>query len=302
LNEADKHLLTLIHAGNADGWSQFVARFQARLIAFAMRKVDQLATAEDLVQETFLGFLQSIESYREQCDLESFLFQIIRRRIVDHYRRLGKNIDLPACEFRSGETNDGPGNPIEIVSGSELSPSHYVRQDEQTEQDKISLTAAIEQLASELQAKENFRDLQIAEGLFYGHRRSLELAQAMSISENEVAVVKRRLLARLAKAVSAQSDMEPSATRDPLVASGLLSSIWETQRPSCPKRTTLGKYTLGILSPAWSNFVRFHVEVLGCTFCNANLAELQRPPDSPESLTRQSRLFNSTVGFLQCNR
>lgn len=118
----------------------------------------------------------------------------------------------------------------------------------------------------------------------------------MGISENEIAVVKRRLIARLAKSVAQAAGFQSNSSAHP-VAMDLLSSVWESHRPSCPKRTTLGKYTLGILPPAWNDFIRFHVETLGCTFCIANLADLQAPDPSSEASIQQNRLFTSTVGF-----
>ena len=95
MNEADEHLLSLIRQGDQEGWRQFVSRFQGRLIAFAERQVGQTASAEDLVQETFVGFLGSLAEYQSKCELESFLFQILRRRIIDHYRRQGKTREIP---------------------------------------------------------------------------------------------------------------------------------------------------------------------------------------------------------------
>lgn len=296
MNEADQHLLALIRAGSEEAWSRFVARFHARLIAFAARKVGQFATAEDLVQDTFVGFLQSLEDFRQQCELESFLFQILRRRIVDHYRRVGRRLELPCCEFRFGKAGDEATDPLQNASGNELSPSQYARRGEEAERDRSALALAIEQWADEVHASQNFRDLKIAEGLFYAQRRSVELAQALGTSENEIAVIKRRLIARLAKAVSQAAGFQASSD-EPRLAMDLLSAVWESHRPSCPKRTTLGKYTLGILPSPWTEFICFHVETIGCTFCNANLADLQAPESSFEASTRHARLFTSIVGF-----
>ena len=55
MSEADQHLLQLVISGDPDGWRQFIGRYQKRLIAFAVRRTKEHSTAEDLVQETFLG-------------------------------------------------------------------------------------------------------------------------------------------------------------------------------------------------------------------------------------------------------
>ena len=38
-------------------WSDFVSRYQGRLLRFARAKLPQRADAEDVVQETFVAFL-----------------------------------------------------------------------------------------------------------------------------------------------------------------------------------------------------------------------------------------------------
>ena len=65
LTEAEAWLLQEIRSGNQDGWQQLVDRFQGRLLAFARRQLPQSADADDIVQETFLSFLQTLSKFRE---------------------------------------------------------------------------------------------------------------------------------------------------------------------------------------------------------------------------------------------
>ena len=75
-----------------------------------------------------------------------------------------------------------------------------------------------------------------------------------------------------------------------------LHQTWEDLRPSCPKRTTLGKFTLEILPPEWTDFVEFHVQELGCDYCRANLLELSEEMDANEN-ERTSSFFRSNSFF-----
>ncbi|MEO1524500.1 MAG: sigma-70 family RNA polymerase sigma factor [Planctomycetota bacterium] len=294
MNEADEHLLSLIRQGDQDGWRQFVSRFQGRLVAFAERQVGQSSSAEDLVQETFVGFLSSLASYQSECELESFLFQILRRRIVDHYRRQGKSREVPVCQFSTPTESNAV---LETADSSENATERLHSVEQQNAVFK-TLVVALRSLAERLQSGALFRDLKIAEGLFYAGRKNKELAQAIGISENEIAVVKRRLIRRLADDV--QQTM-PDVSDVELV-SHLLTEAWESQRPSCPKRSTLGKFSLGILPSEWEDYVDFHVRVLGCTFCNANLSELElQATATSASDERQDRLFQSTIGFFRAD-
>jgi RNA polymerase sigma factor (sigma-70 family) len=299
ISEADQHLLSLIRGGDSDGWSQFVDRFQKRLIAFARRQVDQHATAEDLVQETFVSFLKTIDQFRQDCELETFLFQILRRRLVDHYRAAGKVREVPTCSYVRGGAEASGDDPLmnAISPGSEA--SSYMRHQESIAEDYRGLYDAIRAVAGQLREQRKFRELKLAEGIFYAGMPNRELATLMNCDANEIAVVKHRLLARISQATQQaisgrSSDPEINATR-----SDLLTLVWEAQRPSCPKRTTLGKYALGILPDDWSEYVHFHVQQLGCLFCGANLAELTDQNLNQADSQTSARLFQSTIGFFK---
>ena len=78
----------------------------------------------------------------------------------------------------------------------------------------------------------------------------------------------------------------------------MLSEIWQTQRLSCLKRSTIGAWLLGTLDEAWSGYVEFHIERLGCEFCRANLDDLRRQTQSDTPPAFHQRIMQSTVGFL----
>ena len=70
LNEADRFLLEQIRQGSAEGWSQFVDRFQGRLIAYARSRSRGHSDAEDLVQDTLISFLRALPNFREESGFE----------------------------------------------------------------------------------------------------------------------------------------------------------------------------------------------------------------------------------------
>ena len=292
----DAHLLNQVLAGDEDGWRAVVNRFQPRLTAFAQKRIGKsngLASADDLVQETFVSFLKSAKTFRADCSLETFLFRIMRHRINDHFRKSSSAKEAHWSPFDVRENEMAAA----ARPGDALTASRYVRQAEQLEQDQERLSNAIFELTRELKERTRLRDLKIAEGLFFVGLKNRQLADAMSVTENEVAVVKHRLLARL-KASMEQGVAAAVAENNEELLFPDLEQIWLDQRPSCPKRTTLGKYALEILPEQWNDFVHFHVEVLGCGFCQANLVELQEVEEkgTPENV---EVLFQSTIGFLR---
>ena len=80
-----------------------------------------------------------------------------------------------------------------------------------------------------------------------------------------------------------------------------LGEIWRRHRLSCPGRAKLGTYLLDALDDATAAYVRFHLDVIGCRPCQANLADLQAQQAAAEPqavVTRRSRYFQSSAGRL----
>lgn len=75
-----------------------------------------------------------------------------------------------------------------------------------------------------------------------------------------------------------------------------LGAIWRRGRLTCPTRQQLGTYLLDVLEPEQAEYVRFHVEVVECPFCQANLADLQARSSQPASSLahRHNRILDAT--------
>jgi RNA polymerase sigma-70 factor (ECF subfamily) len=66
------------------------------LRAFIAKRVGNEAETEDLLQEVFLRVHQHAQSLQEPERMVSWIFQITRNAIVDHYRSAGRRRELPA--------------------------------------------------------------------------------------------------------------------------------------------------------------------------------------------------------------
>lgn len=293
-SSADEHLLRLIREQDQDGWAQFVQRYQGRMIAFARAQMNQSSDAEDLVQEAFIGFLRSLETYREESNLESWLFRILRRRIIDHFRAKGSNKEITACSF-TGDSNPSPSDPIAMVRDPQESPSVHARLDEAQQDNDRTLSRALHTVIDRIKRESNLRDLMIMEGLFYAAIRNRDLGQLIHVDEGQIALVRHRLLKRLRDLIDQDVEHEKGSS---LQTSDLLTRIWERDRPSCPKRTTLGKSLIGILDDPWQDYIAFHVDILGCRYCQANRDDLSQDELADDVADRGDRIFQSTIGFV----
>ncbi len=55
-----------------------------------------------------------------------------------------------------------------------------------------------------------------------------------------------------------------------------VGAIWRRERVSCPSRDQLGGYLLGAGDADLLDYVTFHLTVVGCPYCQANLDDLKK--------------------------
>jgi len=66
------------------------------LYRFALMRVREPATAEDLVQETLLAALRARERFAGNSTERTWLIAILKNKIIDHFRRHARETPLPA--------------------------------------------------------------------------------------------------------------------------------------------------------------------------------------------------------------
>jgi hypothetical protein len=83
-----------------------------------------------------------------------------------------------------------------------------------------------------------------------------------------------------------------------------LGEIWRRGRLSCPSREQLGSFLLAALPEDAADYVAFHLDVVGCRYCQANLADLEsQQAEKQEAVQRRRRrYFQSSVGHLRRGR
>jgi RNA polymerase sigma factor (sigma-70 family) len=64
-----------------------IRELEPSLIGYARRRVGRPDLAEDLVQETWIAAMTSLPSFAGRSTLRTWLISILRRKIVDSYRR-----------------------------------------------------------------------------------------------------------------------------------------------------------------------------------------------------------------------
>jgi hypothetical protein len=79
-----------------------------------------------------------------------------------------------------------------------------------------------------------------------------------------------------------------------------LGAIWRRSRLTCPSRQQLGSFLLDALDPELASYLQFHLDVIECPFCQANLADLKARTAQATTATRNrhNRILRSSQHLL----
>lgn len=84
---SDEVLLTLIAAGDKHAMQTLFARHNARVFRFLLRIVDNAATAEDLVSETFIEIWRQAGRFEARSKASTWLLGIARHKALSSLRQ-----------------------------------------------------------------------------------------------------------------------------------------------------------------------------------------------------------------------
>jgi RNA polymerase sigma-70 factor (ECF subfamily) len=189
-------LITRIRAGESDAWNEFIARYEGRLLGFVARRVANRAAAEDLVQETFVGFLNSLPNYDSDQPLESYLFSIAAHKLTDLLRHEGRR---PTVAMVAEESSDG-WQPVDRGRRA----SSIVRSRERHGLEETALVQAIGEMIAHWRRRGQWQRLQCIELLWVRGWSNKEVAARLGISEQTVANYKFETISRLCSAIRGQ--------------------------------------------------------------------------------------------------
>lgn len=84
---ADDVLIAGIREGNQSHFNQLYERYFQRVYSFAYVRIRNHADAEEIAQETFTAVFRSIDAYRGQSTLLSWVYGIAKNTVNNHLRR-----------------------------------------------------------------------------------------------------------------------------------------------------------------------------------------------------------------------
>ena len=86
------------------GW---VDNYGDYLYSYAYYRVSSSEIAEDIVQDTFLSALKAKANFKGQSSEKTWLVSILKRKIVDHYRKQSRSKEDPQTDHDSPFIQEG---------------------------------------------------------------------------------------------------------------------------------------------------------------------------------------------------
>jgi RNA polymerase sigma-70 factor (ECF subfamily) len=192
---SDKLLVEKIREGDPDCWQQLIDRYEGRLRAFVALRINDRADCEDIVQETFVGFLTSLPHFDPGRDLSTYLFSIAAHKLTDHLRKRGRR------PWEATHDSDASGRPLDEMPGRARPASSIARSGEQHDSEERQLAEALGELIRQWIHRGQFERLKCIELLFVRGWPNKEVAARLNITEQTVANYKHQTIAQLQRLV-----------------------------------------------------------------------------------------------------
>lgn len=190
-------LIEEIRRGKPAAWNELIAQYEGRLLAFVQSRLHRRAASEDVVQETFIGFLTSLPNYDSRRSLESWLFSIASHKLTDYLRREGRR---PAIPLSTGDASSGNWELVGKARGA----SSIARSGERIALEDEAIATGIAEQIERWQATGDWQKIQCMELLFVLGWPNKQVAETLDLSEQQVANFKFDFIERLRKIVRTQ--------------------------------------------------------------------------------------------------
>ncbi len=196
LAPSDQLLVARIRRGEPEAWNELIARFEGRLLAFVEGRLGRRTAGEDVVQETFLGFLTSLPNFQDSRPLESYLFSIAAHKLTDHLRREGRRPTIPMTLGNTSGQWEPPARGRAVSS--------VARSGERRELEETAIVEALNQQIDRLRGRDEWEKLACLELLFVRGWANRDVATELKMTEQRVANFKFEFISRVRTLVRKQ--------------------------------------------------------------------------------------------------
>jgi RNA polymerase sigma-70 factor (ECF subfamily) len=194
-SESDRLLIQQIRQGDKRAWETLIGRYEGRLLAFIQRRLRDRAASEDIVQETFIGFLNSLPNFDEKRELQTYLFTIASHKLTDHLRRSGRH---PLTSLSETATE-----VLNRQFDTRLGASSRARQAERQQLENAAIVRCLGQILRGWQDKGDWTRMKVMELLWVRGWANRDVAAYLDVSEQQVANFRFAAVKKLSELIGA---------------------------------------------------------------------------------------------------
>jgi RNA polymerase sigma-70 factor (ECF subfamily) len=179
--ESDRLLVEQIRSGDARAWEHLIARYEGRLLAFVQRRLRDRTASEDVVQETFIGFLNSLPNFDATRELQTYLFTIASYKLTDQLRRMGRH---PMHHV------EGTSDILNKKLDSRKAASSVARSRERVDLESDAVSRSLTSLLDHWREQGEYVRIKVLELLLVKGWANRDVAKFLQITEQQVANIR----------------------------------------------------------------------------------------------------------------
>ena len=113
--------------------TQWLQNYGDDLYRYALTRLRDKSAAEDVVQETLLAALKAKQNFRGDSAVKTWLVGIMKHKIVDHYRKTGREVQSESLE----QTTSTDDNDFNARGHWNVAVSYWADPDSALQQDEF---------------------------------------------------------------------------------------------------------------------------------------------------------------------
>jgi RNA polymerase sigma-70 factor, ECF subfamily len=193
---ADEEIVARLRDGDESAFMELIDRYGATMLRVAQMYVKDRASAEEVVQETWLAVLNGIDRFEGRSSLKTWLFRILTNRAKTRGERDGRMVPFSALAGTETESDEPSVDPDRFLGQGSDTPGAWAAPPRAWPQDRVLaretlgvIESAIDKLPDAQREVIRLRDM---EGW-----TPMEVADALEISDGNQRVLLHRARAKV---------------------------------------------------------------------------------------------------------
>ena len=200
----DHELTERLRAGDESAFAELIDRYGSMMLRVAQMYVRDRATAEEVVQETWLAVLNGIDRFEERSSLKTWLFRILTNRAKTRGQREGRTVPFSSLAG-AGEGDEPSVDPDRFLGPDSPTPGAWAAPPRAWPQEKLleRETLGVIQMAIEdlPEAQREVIRLRDVEGW-----TPMEVSEALEITDGNQRVLLHRARSKVRAALEMYLD------------------------------------------------------------------------------------------------